>query len=66
MKKPKMQYTATALPFVLEAIGKAFSPEGFLIDKETNEFCLTSEGEIVHESELAGFENKLPIIKRQK
>lgn len=56
--KPKLLFTESALPLVLEALGKTTDAKGFVIDEKTKEFVLDYWGHKFKSKELMGIFGK--------
>jgi hypothetical protein len=53
--KTKITFTERTIPFILEIFGKSINEEGFIIETNTGELVLTTNGETIKSNELAGF-----------
>ena len=58
----KLLFTQEALPYILEAFGKAIDDKGFIIEKATGEHVLTPEGEEILASEFGGIKRGSEIF----
>lgn len=52
MKKTKIIFTESAMPFILEAIGKSINDKGFLIDSKTKELTLDKHGKKIKANKI--------------
>ena len=54
MMKPKILFTESALPFILQMFGKEINKDGFIVESNSNELVLTTQGETIKANELGG------------
>jgi ribosomal protein S19E (S16A) len=60
MKKPKITFTKSAIPFILKAFDHELDTEGFITDSKTKERILSPEGAFLTKENFGG------IIKSKK